>query len=174
MITIVSDDKKQSVGKRVYELIKAKGLEPEYISTTGLNIKPCYSCGACSTKTYAKCVLDDDMDPILRKLIRTERLILVTPVTWGSYSSDVKKILDRMAILGDSHYHVKKAELVKGMRSNIKQMFAIGVKDNCNTEEIDAFATLLHENVAIMDINGKAFVVNEESRIEPMVEEICR
>lgn len=174
MITIVSDDKKQSVGKRVYELIQSKGLETEYISTAGLNIKPCYSCGGCSTKSFGKCILNDDMDPILRKLIRTDTLILVTPVTWGSYSSDVKKVLDRTAIIGDSHYYVKKGELIKGMRCNIKHMFAIGVKDNCSSEEKDAFTTLLRENVAIMDISGKAFVVNEDSKIESMVEEICR
>jgi multimeric flavodoxin WrbA len=174
MITVLSDDKQQNQGKRLYELIKEKGIETEYISTTGLNIKPCYSCGACSTKTYGKCILVDDMDPILRKLIRTDKLILATPVTWGSYSSDIKKILDRTAIIGDSHYYVKKGELIKGMRSNLKHMFAIGVKNNCSTEEIEEFASILFENVKIMNIDGKAFVVNEDSKLESMVEEICR
>ena len=174
MITIVSDDKKQTIGKQVYELIKQKGVETEYISTVGLNIKPCYSCGACSTKTNGKCILEDDMEPILRKLIHADKIIYATPVTWGTYSSDIKKILDRTAIIGDSHYYVKKGELIKGMRSNIKHMYAIGVKDNCSSEERDDFATLLHENIKIMNINGKAFVVNEGSKIESMVEEICR
>lgn len=174
MITILSDDNKQNVGKRLYEQIKAKGLDSQYISTIGLNIKPCYSCGGCSTKTYGKCVLDDDIDPILRKVVCTDKLVFVTPVTWGSYSSNLKKVFDRTAVLGDSHYYVKKGELVKGMRCKIKQLFAIGIKDNCSTEEKDAFYELLHENVKIMNISGKAFVVNEESEIDSIVEEICR
>ena len=174
MITILSDDKNQSVGKRMYELMKTKGIGTEYINVSGLNIKPCYSCGYCSTKSYGKCVLEDDMDPILRKVVRSDTLILITAVTWGSFSSDIKKVLDRMAILGDSCYHVKKKELVKGMRCNMKEMFAIGVKDNCSKEEMDAFTTLLDENVTIMDISGKAYVVKEESKLEAVLEEICR
>lgn len=174
MITILSDDKKQNLGKRLYELINKKGVETVYISSAGLNIKPCYSCGACSTKTYGRCILEDDMDPILRTLVRADKLILATPVTWGSYSADIKKILDRMAILGDSHYYVRKKELIKGMRCNMKSMYAIGVKDNCSSEERDDFCTLLQENVKIMNIQGKAFVVNEQSELQSMVEEICK
>lgn len=174
MITILSDDNKQSVGKRMHERMKTKGISTEYISVSGLNIKPCYSCGYCSTKSYGACVLDDDMDPILRKVVRSDTLILITPVTWGSYSSDIKKVLDRLAILGDSHYHVNNKELVKGMRCNIKEMFAIGVKDNCSKEEMDAFTTLLDENVTIMDIGGRAYVVNEDSKMDAVLEEICR
>ncbi len=174
MITIISDDKKQKIGSRIYELIKERGEEVEYISTVGLNIKPCYSCGACSTKTYGKCILEDDMDSILRQLVRTDKLILATPVTFGSYSSDIKKILDRMAILGDSHYYVQKGELIKGMRCNIKHMYAIGIKNNCSPEERDDFAALLMENVKIMNINGKAYVKQDDRKIEAIVEEICK
>lgn len=174
MIIIVSDDKKQNIGKRVYEFIKKKGLETDYISTAGLNIKPCYSCGACNTKTYGKCILEDDMDFILRKISRADKVVYVTPVTFGTYSSDIKKILDRTAILGDSHYYVIKGELIKGMRCNMKQMHAIGVKDNCSAEERDDFDAILYENVKIMNIIGNAYIVNEDSSVETMVEEICR
>lgn len=174
MITIISDDKKQSTGKRVFELMKSKGIDVEYISTVGLNVKPCYSCGGCSTKTHGKCVINDDMDAILRKLIRTDKLVLISPVTWGSYSSDIKKVFDRSSILGDAYYYAKKGELVKGMRSNIKQLFAIGVKANCREEEKEVFHKLIYENVKIMNISGNSFIVEQESEILPVVEEICR
>lgn len=173
MITILSDDKKQSLGQRVFELMKSKGVDVEYISTVGLNVKPCYSCGGCSTKTYGKCVINDDMDVLLRKLIRTEILVLVSPVTWGSYSSDIKKVFDRCSIIGDSHYYAKKGELVKGMRCNMKQLYAVGVKANCSKEEKEVFSKLHYENVNIMNISGKAFIVEEENETLPIVEEIC-
>lgn len=174
MITILSDDKKQSIGKRVFELMKSKGMDVEYISTAGLNVKPCYSCGGCNTKTYGKCVINDDMDAILRKLIRTEKLVLISPVTWGSYSSGIKKVFDRSAVIGDIHYYEKKGELVKGMRSNMKQLYAVGVKANCREEEKEVFYRLHYENTTIMNIGGKAFIVEKESEIVPIVEEICR
>lgn len=174
MITILSDDKKQNIGNKLYGMFQSRGVAAEYISISGLNIKPCYSCGGCSTKTYGKCVIQDDMDVILRKMIRTDKLIWVTPVTFGSYSSDTKKVFDRSAVLGDTHYYVKKGELIKGMRNNVKEVFAVGVKDHCSKEEKDAFEKLLQENINIMNVGGKAFVVEQHSEIASIVEEICR
>lgn len=174
MITILSDDKKQNIGTQIYELMKSKGLEVNYFSVVGLDVKPCYSCGACNTKTYGKCILKDDMEPILRKLIRTDRLVLVTPVTWGGYSSDIKKVFDRTSVLGDIHYYVKKGEMVKGTRSNMKQIYAIGVKDDCSQEEKETFDRLLQENANIMNISGKAFIVEQNCNSVSIVEEICR
>lgn len=174
MIIILSDDKKQDIGKRMYEKIKSKGMDVDYISTVGLDIKPCYSCGYCSTKTYGKCAINDDMDAILRRLIRADKMVLVTPIMWGSYSSSIKRVFDRTAIIGDSHYYVVKGELVKGMRSNIKRMFAVGVKNNCSEDEKMTFEKLLYENVRIMNISGEAFVLNDDSEINAVLEEICR
>lgn len=174
MITILSDDKMQRVGNRILEQIRSKGEDIEYISVSDLDIKPCYGCGSCSTKTYGKCVLQDDMEPILRKLIRTDRLVLVTPVTWGSYSSAIKRIMDRISVIGDSHYYVVKKELVKGVRGNLKKMFAVGVKEDCDEVERSAFQELLQENIHIMNIGGEAFISSENGDIKRLVEEICQ
>lgn len=174
MIAILSDDRKQDIGARIHEYIKSKGLEVEYISTSGLNIKPCYSCGGCSTKTYGKCILKDDMDAILRKVIHADKVIFVTPVLWGSYSTDTKKVFDRMAIIGDTHYYYRKGQIVKGSRSNMKQLIAVGVKDNCMEEEKDTFHKLVYENTHIMNIAGKSFVVGQQCDAESIAEEVCK
>ncbi|WP_010245642.1 flavodoxin family protein [Acetivibrio cellulolyticus] len=172
MIVILSDDKKQSLGNKIYESIRSSGMEAEYISTSGLNIKPCYSCGSCSTKTYRRCVIKDDMDAILRKWVRADKIIIVTPVVWGSYSLDTKKVLDRIAVVGDLHYYVHKGEIVKGIQSNMK-MVVVGVKERCCKEESEAFNSLVHENINIMNICGNAFVADPNSETAAIMEEVC-
>lgn len=174
MIAILSDDEKQNIGKKLRDLLLSRGIETEYISTAGLDIKPCYSCGSCNTKTYLQCCLRDDMDPILRRIIHADTWVLVSPLSWGSYSSSLKKVLDRTCILGDSHYYVKNGELVKGIRCNNRRLFSIGVKDHCSREERDAFSHLHHENITIMNISGKALVVDGNSEAASIAEEILR
>lgn len=174
MIAILSDDEKQNIGRNLYECLVSRGQEAEYISTAGLDIKPCYSCGSCSTKSYLKCAVKDDMEPILRRMIHAETWILVSPLTWGSYSSSLKKVLDRTCILGDTHYYVKKGELVKSMRCNVRRLFAVGVKDLCSEDERNAFSSLHHENITIMNVHGKALVADMNCEAASIAEEILR
>jgi len=61
----------------------------------GLNIKPCQGCFACWLKHPGMCAIKDDEEPILRSIIASDVLVWVSPVTFGGYSSALKKSLDR-------------------------------------------------------------------------------
>ena len=183
MIAIIADDKTITIGRKIEERLKKQGADVIYISVSDLDVKPCYSCGYCTTKEYGKCVIQDDMDPIFRQLIHAEKMIIVTPVIFGSYSFQLKAVLDRTCILGDLHYFYSKGELVKGMKAGAEVSYeaklyaAIGVKENCDEEERRAFETLVNENSRIMNAPGAAFVVKDEEseeRIDEIVEAIGR
>lgn len=162
MIVILSDDAKQNVGMRIYKELCNKNIESEYISVSEAEVKPCLSCGGCTDKTYGKCVVRDDGDKIYPKLLKADIWILVAPLMWGSYSFKMKRVLDKVALIGDRHYFVKHGELVKKMNGNIKKFYGIGVKDNCNTKEKDVFSHLVAENINIMSIAGDSFVVDSD------------
>lgn len=159
----------------MYQGLCAKVVEAEYISIADVNVEPCYACGGCTDKTYGKCIVRDDGDRILSRLIRSDIMVLVTPVIWGSYSFKTKRVFDKCPVIGDRHYHVKNGELLKGMLGHNHYFYAIGVKDNCSEEEKDVFKNLVAENIKIMDINGNSYVVdNDDSEdiILKIVEEI--
>lgn len=162
MITIISDDAKQNVGTRIYKELSSKNIDVEYISVSEAEVKPCYSCLGCTYKTYGKCVIRDDGDLIYPKLIAADKWLLVTPLMWGAYSHKTKRVLDKVAVIGDRHYYVKHKELVKGMQGNIKKFYAIGIKDDCSAEERNVFSDLVAENINIMNISGNSFVVNHD------------
>lgn len=173
MITILADDKNQDIGKRLYDDITTRGQQAKYISISNLDVKPCYSCGACTTKTFFKCVINDDMQAILSHMANSDVLVYVCPIVFGGYSSDTKKVLDRSAILGDVHYHFANGEIVKGLSVKFKKMYAVGVKEQCSLDEQKLFARLLKENVQIMNIKGKAFVVGNHDKVDDIAVEVC-
>lgn len=161
MILILSDDAKQDVGKKLYAHLKETNTQVTYISVSNLNISTCYNCDACHTKEYGKCAIKDDMQDLLYQAAKSTQLILVSPLTWGSYSSKMKKIFDRLAVLGDTHYYVVNGELVKGTVTSQNGLWAIGVKDNCSSEEATLFINLAEENRKILNLTGKGFVLSE-------------
>jgi multimeric flavodoxin WrbA len=177
MITIISDDANQKIGTQIYEMLCNQNKQVEYISISDSDVRPCYNCGGCTYKTYGKCIVRDDGDNIYPMLIQANTWVIVTPLLWGSYSFQTKRVLDKIALIGDRHYQVNKKELVKKMQGNLKNYFAIGVKNECSLKEKEVFTNLVSENVNIMSVSGSAFVVNMElnkNDIRSIAKEVSR
>ncbi|MDK2940651.1 MAG: hypothetical protein PWP56_164 [Acetobacterium sp.] len=161
MITILSDH--TEVGERLNKKLRDGKIETEFISLTDLEVGPCYSCGGCTDKTYGQCIHRDDADIILPKLIKTDVLVMVNPVKWGSYSFKMKRVFDKCAVIGDRHYYCKKGELVKGKIGRVHTLVAIGVKDQWKNDEKSAFKNLVVENIKIMNIKGSVYMVDDSN-----------
>lgn len=163
-IVILSDDSMQEVGKQIYDSLCLQDIEVHYISIGNVNVKPCYNCGGCTYKTYGKCIIRDDGDHIYPKLLNATTWIIVSPIMWGAYSFQTKRVLDKVALIGDRHYYVRRKELVKRMQGNMEKFIVIGVKEECSLEEKEVFTNLVKENLKIMSVTGKAFVLNDLSQ----------
>lgn len=183
MIIILADDQGITVGKRIEKNLKDRGIEVTYVSISDLNVKPCYNCGYCMTKEYGKCAVKDDMQTLLKTMIKAEKLVLVTPVTFGSYSFQAKAVMDRSCVIGDPHYFYAKGELVKGRKAKKGVLYrdklfaAVGVKNDCEEEEKNVFLNLAAQNSKIMNVPGAAFVISDgecEDKIKQIAEVIGR
>ena len=78
---------------KALEGVKACGLDIEKIVLNELNFSPCQECGGCD-KT-GRCVIDDDMRAIYKKLDEAEAIILASPIFFGSLPAQVKAMIDR-------------------------------------------------------------------------------
>lgn len=175
MIVIVSDNKNEIIGTKLYEYYKSINEKIEFISASGRNIKPCYGCNGCTYKTYGKCVFRDDMDEILPVLIKGDIVIYTSPLIWGGFSYDVKKILDKNALIGNRFYKVKNKELVKGMISHMKKVIGVAVSDKVSEKEQSTFESYIKELGTIMDINYMGTVLNtrlKDEEIEKLAKEV--
>lgn len=124
------------------------------------NILACKSCGACGHKTPGECAFPDDMTDILRNVANCGVIVMLTPITFGGYSSHLKKAVDKFMVLGEAMYMVKKGHLLHPMRYGHKKIIAIGVE----TEQIDGqaacFDQLVAHNAFNMECTYKTAFVN--------------
>jgi multimeric flavodoxin WrbA len=79
----------------IEEQMTAAGWEVETLPLRDMDISPCTGCFKCWTKTPGICVIDDTGRQVTRKLVKSDLMVILTPVTFGGYSSEVKKALDR-------------------------------------------------------------------------------
>ena len=78
------------------------GLDVEYVSLKGKEIKYCIGCLSCQ-KTN-KCVLKDDVADIMAKVKEAEVIVYVTPIYYYEMSGQMKTLLDRLNPLYTSDY----------------------------------------------------------------------
>jgi multimeric flavodoxin WrbA len=84
----------------VLESCKAGGAEVEMIKLREHNIKFCTGCNACYG-TDRSCVIEDDMEKIISKLLETDCIIFGSPNYFNNVSGMMKNFIDRTNPLCD-------------------------------------------------------------------------
>jgi multimeric flavodoxin WrbA len=74
---------------------RAKGHDVTVLDLDAMTIKPCRGCFACWVKHPGTCAIRDGQEPVLRAMAAADLQLWITPVTFGGYSSALKKALDR-------------------------------------------------------------------------------
>jgi multimeric flavodoxin WrbA len=173
MIVIVSDDSKESVGMALKEAASRTGKEVAYFAANTLSIQPCAACASCSGPTYGRCVIPDDMQQVLPRIAGCKALVLVSPVVFGGMSFHIKKVMDRMASVGNPRYHMSGGELVKGMTGQGMRYYMVGVGNDLSEAERAAFLFLHEENRHIMNTTGRAFLLGSQPD-HPVIDQIIK
>jgi len=75
-----------------------RGHSVELVRPRELAIAPCTGCFGCWTRTPGECVIMDDARDVVGSYVGSDFVVFVTPVTFGGYSSQLKKLLDRIIL----------------------------------------------------------------------------
>lgn len=78
---------------------EAKGATTELVHLYDLDFKGCKSCFACKTregKSYGKCVLKDDLAPVLEKIAVADALVIGSPIYFGTVTGETRSFLERL------------------------------------------------------------------------------
>ena len=107
----------------------------------------CSGCFGCWIKTPGVCVINDAGRDIAKAIMQSDLVVYLTPVTFGGYSSVLKKALDRMVpilspffikIDGETH-HEKRYD-------RYPSMIAVGILTEPDEESAKLFETLHSRN----------------------------
>jgi multimeric flavodoxin WrbA len=142
------------------------GAEAEYLQLYKHNIKPCTACGAC----YAtgECIIDDDFNVVLSKMLNAQRLIFATPIYFMTVCAQAKTLIDRCQCLWASKYILKKP--VSRTEPNTRRAMAIAVGGTNNKNMFDSVRLTMKYYFDALDMGyfANLFVsgVDEAGKIE--------
>lgn len=86
----------QPVQKILEEEFANAGWKSEAVILHQKEIKTCIGCLKCWDTTPGLCFQKDQAEEITKKAIHSDLLVFLTPLTWGGYSSELKKAIERM------------------------------------------------------------------------------
>ena len=107
----------------------------------------CVGCFDCWIKTPGICRFKDAGPWIAESFIQSDLAVFVTPVTFGGYSSELKKALDRAICLISPHFMKIKGEVHHKPRySHYPRLLAFGLREQPRGDSDAIFQSLVGRN----------------------------
>lgn len=165
---LANKNQQMTFQKIIEEELTNIGMETESLILNQIEIKNCIGCFKCWDTTPGICsgVKGDSGEEIKKKVINSDLLVFLTPLTFGGYSSELKKILERLLGTlqpgvfrknGESH-HLKRYD-------RYPSILAIATTDERDEKEAKLFKNLIERhslNFHPPKHETEVFLVNEE------------
>lgn len=112
-----------------------------------MKIRHCVGDFACWVQTPGVCLIDDAAREVARAVIQSDLTVFLTPITFGGYSSELKKGLDRIICLVSPHFMKIEAEVHHKPRyERYPRLLAVGCLPQADEENEGIFRTLVARN----------------------------
>ncbi len=129
------------------EVFKAAGAELVTFPLREMKLAHCLGCFGCWVKTPGLCVEADAGRDIAQAIVRSDVTVLFTPVTFGGYSPELKKMVDRFIPLASPFFQMDHGEMHHPPRyRKPPRLVMIGVQRSPNPVEAHIFKTLAGRN----------------------------
>jgi multimeric flavodoxin WrbA len=133
------------------EEVQSHGWRTSIFDLDGMTIKPCRGCFACWVKHPGICAIKDDQEAILREMAASDLWVFLTPVTFGGYSSALKKALDRAIPVLLPFFIKVNGEIHHPQRyQNSRRLVILGTQPEADEEAERIFHGLAHRNALNM------------------------
>ncbi len=127
------------------EELSNAGWECESLILHQMKIGTCIGCFQCWDTTPGICFQDDQGREVSKKAINNDLLVFLTPLTWGGYSSELKKAVERiLGLLHPSFTRIKGSCRHKKRYGHYPSVLGIAVAEGKRDEEQEQiFKTLI-------------------------------
>jgi NADPH-dependent FMN reductase len=123
------------------------GWQVEGVRLREVPITYCKGCFDCWVKTPGVCATNDGAGAVTRALARSDLAVLLSPITFGGYSSEIKKALDRsIGIVSPFFTRIDDEVHHKPRYTRYPALLAIGVTQDRDPDEAQIFARLVGRN----------------------------
>ena len=171
------DDSLRTSLEAIETQLKEMGWQVDSLHLHEMDIALCLGCFGCWVKTPGICVINDSGRAIPKKIVQSDLMIFLTPITFGGYSPELKKALDRAIpmllpffkrVHGETH-HVMRYE-------KYPKLVAIGALPKPDQESEALFKQLLTRNAINYSSPKKAagilYANQSENEIRSIIEKL--
>lgn len=135
------------INKLIEEILLQQGYEVESILLHEKQIGECLGCFGCWIRTPGICVINDYGRILIETIINMDAVIYLTPVVYGGYSSELKKVLDRIIPLILPFFKKVEGEIHHKERyKDYPEIIALGVMLEEDNEMKEIFNSLIKRN----------------------------
>ncbi len=161
-----------SISKALTEQLSNARWDMETIILRQKRIAGCAGCFGCWIQTPGICIIDDDGREIAKQAAQADLLIYLTPVTFGGYSSELKKAVDRTLPILLPYFTLVKGEVHHRMRYKRRQRLAvIGVQTFSDSDSARTFKKLVERNAINIHSPGYGSSILKEGVEEQEIRE---
>src|SRR5271157_2669256 len=133
--------------KVLSHVLEAEGVQVETFPLRETKLAHCLGCFDCWVKTPGMCVEADAGREIARAIIRSDVTVWFTPVTFGGYSPELKKMIDRYVQTASPFFEIDHGEVHHPPRyAHRPRLMMVGVQRQPNSAEAHIFKTLAGRN----------------------------
>jgi multimeric flavodoxin WrbA len=145
--TGVGDNDLLPILNQLSRVFKATDAEVITFPLRDMKLAHCLGCFGCWVKTPGLCVEADAGRDIAKAIVRSDVTVLFTPVTFGGYSPELKKMVDRFIQLISPFFQMDHGEVHHPPRYKQRaRLMVVGVQRNPNPAEAHIFKTLAGRN----------------------------
>lgn len=82
---------------RVFDELRAAGIETELVQVAGKRVTGCENCGACERTKDARCAIDDDgfVNECIAKMVAADGIIVGSPVYFANSTAATQALVER-------------------------------------------------------------------------------
>jgi multimeric flavodoxin WrbA len=161
-------------GSAATEEFAVQGWTARTFEPDGMVIKPCRGCFACWLKHPGTCAIKDDEEEYIKAYVASDAAVWITPITFGGYSSALKKALDRQIPVLLPFFIKTHGEVHHPQRYERRRSFAVvGTLPEPDAEAENIFRGLVQRNAMNLNpLRTEACVIYERAADGTITERI--
>lgn len=142
-----ADAKLSRVREYLLGQLASAGGEVRVLDLCELDLAYCCGCFGCWVKTPGECVVGDASAEVAKAVIESDVALYLTRVTFGGYSSRLKRAVDRIICLGSPFFRKIEGEVHHEKRyEKYPDLIGVGLLPEPDEEAEGIFTTLVGRN----------------------------
>ncbi|WP_455715518.1 flavodoxin family protein [Anaerosporobacter sp.] len=141
----------------------------KYIDLSSLKIANCVGCFGCWVKTPGKCVIRDDAVDVYPYIAKSDTLLYITRIKYGSYDTIMKTMIERSIPVQQAFIRLVNGEAHHVQRNVALKKATIIAYGNIPTEEKEIFKRLVQRNAYNMHFESYEVIFVTEEELEQTV-----